>query len=90
MNSNLLALLLSVLLQFCDNSLAKKSDHKTKKSNKFYIGRVPPGRFEYPKLNGLYKLKTAVKKCDQDLSCGGFTFRGTPTSSGSLVFTTGQ
>ena len=28
---------------------------------KFKIGRIPPGKFEYPKLNGFYRLSLAVK-----------------------------
>lgn len=86
MNSYSFIFCLILFISLFGNSLADKSVQKTKRKNKFYIGRVPPGRFEYPKLNGLYKLKTAVKVCDQDLSCGGFTFRGTPTSTGNMTF----
>jgi hypothetical protein len=39
-----------------------------------------PGRFEYPNLNGYYSPKQAVKLCEEDLSCGGFTYKGTPKS----------
>ena len=42
----------------------------------FYANRIKPGRFEYPKLNGWMLLDEAKKKCDEDLACGGFTFKG--------------
>jgi hypothetical protein len=42
----------------------------------FYGGRIPPGKFEYPKHNGWLLPKNAVKICENDLACGGFTFRG--------------
>ena len=43
---------------------------------KFYPGRIRPGRFEYPRLNGWMKVDEAVEKCESDLACGGFTFKG--------------
>ena len=42
----------------------------------FYYGRVKPGYFEYPKLNGWMLVEQAVDKCENDLACGGFTFKG--------------
>lgn len=42
----------------------------------FYHGRVKPGLFEYPKLNGWMLVSEAVEKCNNDLACGGFTFKG--------------
>lgn len=42
----------------------------------FHYGRVKPGKFEYPKLNGRMSVLQAVEKCQQDLACGGFTFKG--------------
>lgn len=42
----------------------------------FYAGRVKPGKFEYPKLNGMMLVGEAVRKCEADLACGGFTFKG--------------
>ena len=42
----------------------------------FHYGRVKPGSFEYPKLNGWMSVKQAVYKCENDLACGGFTFKG--------------
>ena len=35
-----------------------------------------PGKFEYPKLNGWMLVKEAQQKCENDLACGGFTFKG--------------
>ena len=45
-------------------------------NSKFYAGRVKPGKFEYPKLNGLMSVDEATVKCEDDLACGGFTFKG--------------
>jgi hypothetical protein len=42
----------------------------------FYGSRVKPGKFEYPKHNGWMLPQEAVQICEDDLSCGGFTFRG--------------
>ena len=42
----------------------------------FHFGRVKPGLFEYSKLNGWMSVKQAVFKCEKDLACGGFTFKG--------------
>ena len=44
---------------------------------KWHIGRVPPSRFEYDKLNGYYSIKHAKQMCENDFQCGGFTFKGT-------------
>ena len=43
---------------------------------KFHSGRIKPGKFEYPKLNGRMPIWQAVEKCQQDIACGGFTFKG--------------
>ena len=42
----------------------------------FYAGRVKPGKFEYPKLNGYMSVEEAKKRCESDTACGGFTFKG--------------
>lgn len=42
----------------------------------FYPGRVPPTKFEYPKYNGWMIPSKAVELCEEDLACGGFTFKG--------------
>ena len=44
--------------------------------SKFHAGRFKPGKFEYPDLNGWMLLDQAVEKCEGDLACGGFTFKG--------------
>ena len=43
---------------------------------KFQTGRLKPGQFEYPKLNGWMVVNEAVERCETDLACGGFTFKG--------------
>ena len=52
-----------------------KYNFKTRR--KWFVGRVPPSSFEYPKLNGFYFPKQAKYICERDLQCGGFTFKGT-------------
>ena len=42
----------------------------------FYAGRIKPGKFEYPLLNGWMLTEEAKLKCENDLACGGFTFKG--------------
>ena len=42
----------------------------------FYAGRIKPGKFEYPKLNGWMNIDEAIEKCESDLACGAFTFKG--------------
>ncbi len=49
---------------------------KSKPKVGFYAGRVPPGRFEYDKLNGWMTTKEAVEICERNPACGGFTFKG--------------
>jgi hypothetical protein len=39
-------------------------------------------------LNGLFRPKISVKICESDISCGGFTFKGTASSSGKQKFQT--
>jgi len=51
---------------------------KSKTKDFFFRGRVPSGSFEYSDLNGFYTPKKAIKVCENDLSCAGFTFKGTP------------
>ena len=48
----------------------------------WYVGRVPPSKFEYEKLNGFYTHSFAKKTCENDLQCGGFTFKGAIESRG--------
>ena len=43
---------------------------------RFYAGRIKPNRFEYPKHNGWMLPREAKVKCEADISCGGFTFKG--------------
>ena len=51
----------------------------------FYAGRIKPGKFEYPKLNGLMLVMDAKEKCEKDLACAGFTFKaGVPYLFGNL------
>ena len=47
-----------------------------KLSNTWHIGRVPPGRFEYERINGFFTPHVAKRICRNDIQCGGFTFKG--------------
>ena len=49
---------------------------KIRGTTNWYIGRVPPSRFEYPRNNGWMLPYRAVDVCEHDLKCGGFTFKG--------------
>ena len=51
----------------------------------WFVGRVPPRRFEYDALNGFYSPQQAKCVCDNDIQCGGFTFKGTRSTSVSEV-----
>ena len=52
---------------------------------KFYAGRIKPGKFEYPFLNGWMSTIEAKEKCEKDLACAGFTFKaGVPYLFGNL------
>ena len=42
----------------------------------WYVGRVPPLQFEYPDINGYFTPSNAMLICENDLQCGGFTFKG--------------
>ena len=42
----------------------------------WYVGRVPPLHFEYPNINGYFAPLNAMHICENDLQCGGFTFKG--------------
>ena len=64
-----------LLLYFIVEVCVKPSNGKQTKN--WYIGRVPPSRFEYEKLNGYYSPKHAKELCKNDIQCGGFTFKGT-------------
>ena len=52
------------------------------KDKSWHLGRVPPSKFEYGKLNGFYSAEMAQKICNSDIRCGGFTFKGTKTNGG--------
>ena len=47
----------------------------------FYSGRIKPGKFEYPKLNGRMPIWQAVEKCEENIACAGFTFKGSYRSA---------
>ena len=49
--------------------------------NTWYIGRAPPSKFEYDKINGYYSPDQDKTICENDIQCGGFTFKGTRKSS---------
>jgi hypothetical protein len=48
----------------------------TKFFEKWHIGRVPPGRFEYDMINGFFTPEKAEIIYINDIQCGGFTFKG--------------
>ena len=48
---------------------------------KWNVGRVPPSSFEYAKINGHFTPTEAMNICEDDLQCGGFTFKGTKEHS---------
>ena len=43
----------------------------------WHVGRVSPSHFEYPDINGYFTPLNAKSICEDDLQCGGFTFKGT-------------
>ena len=45
-------------------------------NSRLHPGRVKPGKFEYHKINSFITIEEAIKKCDEDLACAGFTFKG--------------
>ena len=77
-------IILFVVLCLIDATLAKKRSKKNVKKLDFLFGRIPPGYFEYPALNGYYSPKEAAKVCESDTACGGFTFKGVINSGSGL------
>ena len=69
-----------ILIVFCFDFASLKNVRKSK----FLIGRIPPGSFEYPELNGYFSPKKSVRICESDPACGGFTFKGTPKISNQV------
>ena len=53
---------------------------RNNRNKAWHVGRVPPSKFEYDKLNGFYAPNRAKDLCEEDLQCGGFTFKGTRKS----------
>lgn len=54
-----------------------KSNSYFKKETGFFIGRFIHGNyFEYHALNGILNPKHAVKICEADFECAGFTYQG--------------
>ena len=45
----------------------------------FMPGRVQEGPFEYSDINGWMTPSQARARCEEDLQCGGFTFKGSLT-----------
>ena len=45
-------------------------------SAEFVMGKVPPAEFDMPELNGDHIPADAVRLCDSDPICAGFTYRG--------------
>ena len=57
------------------STIVGRNADKPRKS--WFVGRTPPSSFEYSKLNGFFSPKEAKNLCEQDIQCGGFTFKGT-------------
>jgi hypothetical protein len=72
--------LVTLVLLLGGAAAAKKASKKAGQKSKFLIGRIPPGRFEYPQLNGYFSPKEAARVCEADAACAGFTFKGTANS----------
>ena len=72
--------LIALIWIYCQFISHLSSDKYKDKS--WHVGRVPPSKFEYGKLNGFYSAEKAQKLCDSDIRCGGFTFKGTKTNVG--------
>ncbi len=68
------------ILSFICVALSKHGATESDQEIKFLLGRIPPGRFEYPELNRYFSPKESVKICESDTSCGGFTFKGVTNS----------
>lgn len=44
----------------------------------FIPGKIFPGQFEYPELSGTMNPREAIRICEGDLECAGFTYLGSP------------
>lgn len=62
--------------------MGQKSNNNVR--DQFVAGRIPPSRFEFADKNGLYRVDSAVKFCEANSACAGFTFKGTPMTTGKL------
>ena len=71
---------IALILIYFQSTSHISSDQSKDKS--WHLGRVPPSKFEYGKLNGFYSAEMAQKICNSDIRCGGFTFKGTKTNGG--------
>ena len=76
MDSNLMIYLILIynILQLKSTIMCQNI---TEQKKSWFVGRTPPSSFEYSKLNGFYSPKEAKNLCEQDIQCGGFTFKGT-------------
>jgi len=64
----------SLVLYTISNTLSQASSVSPKTG--LFIGRISEGNFEYSKLNGRMTAENAIKLCDNDEKCGGFTYKG--------------
>ena len=62
--SSFLHLRLVILIPICNSS-----------NGGFYVGRISEGQFEYSDLNGWMTPRRAQNICENDLKCGGFTYK---------------
>ena len=42
-----------------------------------FVGRISEGQFEYTDLNGWMTPMKAIRLCEEDKKCGGFTYKVT-------------
>ena len=52
----------------------------------FMVGRLREGQYEYPRLNGWMTPQRARSRCEKDLTCGGFTYKGFITNDQTQKF----
>ena len=77
-------ILFHLIIDSCADNNEKENSFKNSKSNSylrketgFFVGKFVPGYYlEYPELNGFFDPKIAVKICEADFECTGFTYQG--------------
>lgn len=66
-----------ILFLFSESKSSEGKNRKKKKLSGFIVGRIGPNsHLELTRLNGKYYPSEAVKLCETDLECSGFTYLG--------------